>query len=249
MRCWLFLLASAMAAGADCSEVWRQIRQNQPAQFAVAGCGLNFHDRLGKTPLIVALESNADLALIRKLLLAGADVNFSSKYGNPPLVWAIIRGPQAVRLLLAHGAKAPASLDFGGPLLADFDVTRKFAARVPALYFAAWLQQGAASELYGHGVRLDPALSSQLLNEMTSLRAVDVEILLRAGFDMKAKNPQGQTLLHQAVNLRRRDLIALLLKYGASPKDRNAAGQTVEVLARSLGRMAELACLQGRACP
>jgi len=242
------LLTSALAWGGDCRDVWRQIQRNQPAPFAESGCNLDFYDRFGRTPLIAALDAKASTALLTHLLDAGAKPDFPSRYGNPPLIWAIIAGPEATRLLLARGATPTPILNFDGPLFSGFDVTRLFAARVPTLYLGAWLQAGAAQALQAGGVRLDRADSKRLVDALTDLPGEELAILLQSGFDAHARNPRGQTLLHEVVRLQKRALIPVLLRHGASAHERNAAGQSALDLARQLGRQAELDCLHGRRC-
>lgn len=242
------LLSSALAWSGDCRDVWRQIQRNQPAPFAEAGCNLDFYDRYGRSPLIAALDAKVDPALVRHLLDAGAKPNFPSRYGNPPLIWAITAGPAMTRLLLARGAAPLPTLNFSGPLFSGFDVTHKFAGRVPTLYLGAWLQAGASQMLHAGGVRLDPSDSARLVDEMTTLPAAELEILLQSGFNLAARNSRGQTLLHEVVRLQKRALIPVLLRYGASAQDRDAAGFTVLDLARQLKRPLEMDCLQGRVC-
>lgn len=242
------LLTSALAWGGDCRDVWRQIQRNQPASFAESGCNLDFYDRFGRTPLIAALDAKASTALLTHLLNAGAKPDFPSRYGNPPLIWAIIAGPQATQLLLARGATPVSTLNFDGPLFSGFDVTRIFAGRVPTLYLGAWLQAGAAKTLLAGGVRLNPVDSGRLVDELSTLPVGDLEVLLQGGFNLRVRNRQGQTLLHEVVRLQKRGLIPLLLRYGASVHERNSRGQTAIDLARQLHRQAELDCLRGSTC-
>lgn len=248
MRALVLLLVSALAYGADCSEVWQQIRANRPASLAKPACNLDFYDRLGRSPLIAALDAKTDVALVRSLLHSGASADFPSRYGNPPLVWAIIAGPAYAAILLESGAAPRTVLDFSGPLFSGFDITRRLEGRVPALLLGAWLQNGSAAVLLAHGVRFDPADSARSIDLMSALPAAELETLLRGGFDVHARNRQGQTLLHELVRLQKRALIPVMLHHGAAGSDKDSRGRTVADLAHALGRQPELDCLAGRLC-
>ena len=99
------------------------IVQNDSAQVKralhVANLDVNARDRLGVTPLIVAIMGGGEnsQASMNLLIRAGADLNCADNFGMTPIMHAVVaQNDQAVQILLENGAEnAPEAIE--GPVI------------------------------------------------------------------------------------------------------------------------------------
>jgi cytohesin len=171
--------------------------------------------------------------LIKRLLDKGADPNkpFQGQIHNTTLCCdpevnsspfyraAIASDVDALKLMLAHGAKAdwsPAEVKKPGPAGAAAAATPGRGAnanvgKTPTMH--AMVGGRGASFAAGPGFdRIGPPPFREAANR-DPLEAM--KVLLAAGADPNAKSPDGSTLLHQAVTARQVPIIRLLVEKGA----------------------------------
>ena len=80
-----------------------------------AGANVSAANRAGATPMLIA-TTDGNAAMVDKLIKAGADPNASlTKYGDTALMMAARTGkPEAVKVLLDHGAQVNVKETWGG---------------------------------------------------------------------------------------------------------------------------------------
>ncbi len=204
------------------------------------GAELNLRTVEGTTPLFVAVEQNRTAA-VQALVKAGADVNIPGKGGVSPLAAAAFNGNLAlVELLLGHGAD-PALPDLGG--------------KVPIVYAAGRGFTPVVARLLAAGTDVNARYGNQLTVLMWAAgHANDVPVddgvglvtmLLDKGAAVEARDDRGRTALMAAAELGHAEIVALLLKHGADPRDRDHAGKSAADLASAEPVRAMLASATG----
>jgi ankyrin repeat protein/N-acetylneuraminic acid mutarotase len=180
-----------------------------------------------------------DMPTLKLLLANGADPNTNSEvnwavsmrgstYGGgmfTPLSLAVSqRHAEAAKELLGSKANPNVTSPSGRPLL--------YEALADAPTLKVLLEGGAKPNQSVDGVPL-------LLLAVYDKNQAAVELLLKAGADVNARNKNGDTPLHYAVGNSQRELAELLLANKADPNERNNAGKTPLDLAKSQGPSAQ----------
>lgn len=169
---------------------------------------------------------NGHAEIVNLLLAAGAKVDAKSLTRQTPLYNAAEKGHLAiVELLIAKGAKVNMICDSGG----DTALTAAcFGNHIPVVNYL--LQQGASSN--GLGDENPGDFYTFPLSRAASAEVVD--ILIKAGADVNAKNRHNDTALHDAVKRanagpadakweQRLGVVKALLVHGADPLAKNNA--------------------------
>ena len=224
-----------------------------------AGCKVNERDNSGRTALMQAVWSER---LVQKLIANGAAVNLTDNSGSSALMEAVRSSNQdVVSLLLASGANVNMETMDGvsalGIALDDkYDTTstalsrdahrdvncgaivaemRKYGAHL-SLREAALT--GNASEFkWGmtHDASLDVYTRGKAPLLMSAVHGGNIEIvkmLLKSRAKVNAVNSRGWTALMVATGDGRKDLVKLMLEYGARKDLRTIGGQNVVEIAR-----------------
>jgi len=196
-----------------------------------AGANVKAANRYGVTPLYLACV-NGSAPVIAKLLDAGADPNGATTEGETPLMTVARTGSvEAAKVLLARGA--------------DVNSKEQWRQQTPLMWAVAESHPEMAQELIAHGadvnarqvtwnwerqVTKEPREKWMPLGGLTPLLfaarqgCVDCErVLLKAGADINAANPNGFSSILLAIINSHYDAAAFLLDKGA---DQNIADET-----------------------
>ncbi|KAH7037056.1 ankyrin repeat-containing domain protein [Microdochium trichocladiopsis] len=183
-------------------------------------------------PLRVAVELE-DVSMLQALVDHGLDVNkpiaggtktalhFAARLGTMPVV----------ELLLARGAQADVYDS------QDMTPLHEASARGNTEVVRKLLDQGRADVNCGReGLRLTPLAQAVLFG-----RVETAKLLLQRGADVRARQPNGYTLLHSAAGWGHVEAVALLLEYGADMNATTEDGETPKDWAQKRGRDAVVA--------
>jgi ankyrin repeat protein len=223
----------------------------ETAQLLIrAGANVKVANRYGITPLSLA-ATNANAAMVEALLKAGADPNVALPDGETTLMTAARTGnAAAVKALLIHGAKV--------------DVTERQLGQTALMWAVAEDHAAAASVLIESGANVNarsailnfppfkwgvngmvstnlpkggwsPLMYAARQNAMASAR-----VLIDAGADVNAPDPEGQTPLLIAIANAHYDVGAMLLERGADPNKADQAGVGPLYAAVDMNTMAPL---------
>jgi ankyrin repeat protein len=215
----------------------------------------------GATPLHWA-ACRGHLRAAQILVSAGADVNAADdRYGRGPLGWATLLAEpseKVARLLLSQGAR----LDiFSAIALKNVEAVREMirlsAERAGRSEFLISLRRGRAIRAMVQG---DPTTLNATLGPCFDLqrplhvavRGGSLEIvrfLVENGADLRARTASGRTPLCMALEMKRRDLVELLIARGAeidplaaqaleALESRSLPAETAESAVRGFGRRA-----------
>jgi uncharacterized protein len=199
-----------------------------------AGANAKAANRYGVTPLYLACV-NGSAAVIAKLLDAGADPNGATTEGETPLMTVARTGSvDAAEVLLAHGA--------------DVNSKEQWRQQTPLMWAVAESHPEMAQELIAHGadvnarqvtwswerqVTKEPREKWMPLGGLTPLlfaaRQGCIEcsrVLLKAGADINATNPNGFSPILLAIINSHYDVAAFLLDQGADPNIADETGRT-----------------------
>ena len=149
-------------------------------ELVTEGADGNISDIGGATPLIWAARTN-NIICVTTLLKAGADVNDSDMIGITPLTWAAYRGNvDCVNTLLRAGADVNAS---GVKIFSSVLLPAKMGKMENKKVFLMGEHNVATTEL------------TPLMMAVSGNNDEVVNILLKAGADVKIKNSKGFTAL------------------------------------------------------
>ncbi len=203
----------------------------------------------GLTPLMAAcLEGNT--SIVRDLLERHADPNktVSAKQTSALHIAAQHKSPQVVSLLLEHGGmiNAGSGLEIGTPLMSaskfgNVEVVRTLLERgadpdayssngYGALHTAAMGGDVATIKLLLEtgSFDVDSDKMSPLMFAVYNRKVEATKYLLSKGANVSLTTPNGMTALHIAANTQHasREIIQILLVFGANPMARDNAGKT-----------------------
>jgi len=199
-----------------------------------AGANVKAANRYGVTPLYLACV-NGSAAVIAKLLEAGADANAATTEGETPLMTVARTGSvEAARVLLAHGA--------------DVNSKEQWRQQTPLMWAVAESHPEMAQELIAHGADVnarqvtwnwerqmtkEPREKWMPLGGLTPLlfaarqSCLDcARILLKAGADINAADPNNITPMLLALINGHYDFAAFMIDQGADPNIADETGRT-----------------------
>jgi len=199
-----------------------------------AGANVKAANRYGVTPLYLACV-NGSAPMIAKLLDAGADANSATTEGETALMTVARTGNvDAAKVLLAHGA--------------DVNSKEQWRQQTPLMWAVAEAHPEMAQELIAHGadvnarqvtwnwerqVTKEPREKWMPLGGFTPLlfaaRQGCVEcsrVLVKAGADINAVNPNGFSAILLAIINSHYDAAAFLLDQGADANIADEVGRT-----------------------
>jgi ankyrin repeat protein len=191
-------------------------------------------NRYGVTPLYLACV-NGSAPVIAKLLDAGADANGATTEGETPLMTVARTGSvEAAKVLLAHGA--------------DVNSKEQWRQQTPLMWAVAESHPEMAQELIAHGADVnarqvtwnwerqmtkEPREKWMPLGGLTPLLfaarqgCLDcARVLLKAGAEINASNPNGFSSILLAIVNSHYDVAAFLLDQGADPTIADEVGRT-----------------------
>lgn len=173
------------AAAADDVTMLQGLLENHP--------DLEFRDRHGRTPLLVATRNGA-INTARLLMQMGADVNAKDQMGDSPYLYAGAEGPRAILLLtLEYGADLEAVNRYGGTAL------------IPAAHHG---HIDIVRDLVGTDINIDHVnnlgwtalLEAIILGDGGPVHVEIVRTLLQAGADRSIPDAQGVLPVDHARN-------------------------------------------------
>ncbi|HZN85257.1 MAG TPA: TSUP family transporter [Burkholderiales bacterium] len=153
------------------------------------------------------------------------------------ICFSVGKGSQ-VATLAASGALTPATwLTVAGlsvPAVAALALGMRLRSRIDAQTYRAWLRKA----LWVMAIVLIAQFSASVLASEPLFRAIDrheeaaaLELVARGQADLEARNPEGDTALHRAIETGMRRLLEALLARGADLRARTKNGETALHLA------------------
>ncbi|HTW64376.1 MAG TPA: ankyrin repeat domain-containing protein [Bryobacteraceae bacterium] len=199
-----------------------------------AGAHVKTANRYGVTPLYLACV-NGNAPMIEKLLSAGADANSTTSEGETALMTAARSGnAEAAKVLIEHGA--------------DVNAKEQWREQTPLMWAVAECHPEVAQELIAHGadvnaqqvtwhwerqVTKEPREKWMPLGGLTPLHfaarqgcLAGAQVLVKAGAQMNATNPNGFSPLLLAIINAHYDVAAYLIDQGADPNITDETGRT-----------------------
>jgi ankyrin repeat protein len=212
----------------------RQDDREMAGRLIKAGANVKTANRYGVTPLYLACV-NGSTPMIEKLLEAGADANAATTEGETALMTVARTGNvEAAGVLLAHGA--------------DVNSKEQWRQQTPLMWAVAESHADMAQELIAHGadvnarqvtwnwerqVTKEPREKWMPLGGLTPLLfaarqgCVDcARVLVKAGADINATNPNGFSPILLAIINSHYDFAASLLDQGADVNIADEVGRT-----------------------
>ena len=164
-----------------------------------------------------------DAKTIVSLLSRGFDPNTPNDQGEPALVSALRDGHHEVaEALLRHP-----DLKVDAP-----NVNNETALMMASLRgLSHWVQR-----LIDRGAAVNRPGWAPIHYAASGGDVATVRVLLRAGADLRARNPAGTPALILAARFGRDDVVWALVSAGADPLEKNASGQDAVAAARWAGR-------------
>jgi ankyrin repeat protein/mono/diheme cytochrome c family protein len=217
------------------------------------GADVNLADEGGATPLMWALT---DLEKTKLLIEKGANVNARSSDGRSPILIAsgISGNREVVKALLDAGAnvkvKAPSLVGDTTPLVqaayvGDEAIFKLLvergadvaAAGVPALGLGMRSQCGGCIEVMMKALNPAAYTGTMMLGSPPLGPALATTMLLNAGADINARDPEGRTVLMLAAasGAFPVDVVKDLIARGADVNAKNPAGETALTYAKRHG--------------
>ena len=218
-------------------------------QCLAAGTDINVPDQEGKTPLSYAVEKG-QLSVVELLLAHGADVNLQDNQGAAPIRWAALSKDQKI---VAHLLDSGAQIDLPtAAFLGNMTFFEDYFAqggdvntwqgssllKTVLLYSRNHLSIVKLLIAFGADVNAyndDDDWGSPLhLAAQCSPKDV-VELLLRSGANLEARDKNGETPLHKAVDCGRRQITEFLIEQGSNIEAKDNRGTSPLFLAVNRG--------------
>eukprot|EP00878_Enallax_costatus_P002552 GHUV01002734.1.p1 GENE.GHUV01002734.1~~GHUV01002734.1.p1 ORF type:complete len:842 (+),score=303.61 GHUV01002734.1:543-3068(+) len=231
-------LSTALSCAVNCSTKGRSTPLHVAAETGCAchlkallqaGAVVNARDVGGASPMFVAAEAGK-ASTVAVLLEAGADALIGNSAGETPLYIAALRGHLPVVQLLVEHLSAAGVNWMNGRLYGDAWTPLMAAAVANRVDVAVYLLQAAtgfrgSNGNSGSGASVAERYNSPWLqwHRMCTTQASSVGAAAVQKF-LAAENRYGQTALHIAARKGCRELLQLLLVYGAG----RVAGQLVD---------------------
>jgi ankyrin repeat protein len=199
-----------------------------------AGADVKAANRYGITPLYLA-SVNGSATTIERLLKAGADANSVSTEGETTLMTAARTGSvDAVKALTAHGADVNAKETWHGETALMWAVSEKHAAVARELIAkGADVNTRSNVNKWERQQSAEPREKWLPLGGFTALEfaardgCVDcIPVLLDAGADINAVDPDGISPLLSSIINGHYDAAGLLIEKGANPNIADRTGRT-----------------------
>lgn len=164
-----------------------------------------------------------DAKTVSALLARGFDPNTPNERGDPPLISALRDGHlEVAEALLRHP-----DLKVDQP-----NVNNETALMMASLRgLAPWAQR-----LIDRGAAVNRSGWSPILYVASGGDVATLQVLLKAGADLRSVNPSGSTPLIMAARFGRDEVVMALVAAGADPLHRNPGGQDAIAAARWAGR-------------
>lgn len=234
------MAAALLEAGANPDA--RDAEDRSPAQVAAehghnglasdlirAGGRLKEEAREAKPVNLLALAAyNGDTDTLARALRAGGNAMERDANGLTPLHYAALQGQLgAAKMLVKAGADVNAFVDHRNPLLLAEEnrhmAVASYLLRQGSYQSAEQLAVNASIRIarVAVGKVALPAGEAALRSVCLNGQSRDVAALLAAGADPNGANEFGETPLHYAARLNRKDVVKRLLAAGADPERRD----------------------------
>jgi ankyrin repeat protein len=214
------------------------------------GADVHARSTVGRTPLLAAAAANGTVETVRLLLAKGADANAADNTGvTPILAAASVDDGAVVKLLLEHGANVAVRANVpqsSTPLMAaayngNVELVRLFLSRDREVNVFS----GDSGAKVKQGV-VQFSRVTALHMAAVGGRPEAVDLILRAGADVNARDIRGMTPLMWAVATDRPQpaIVRLLIEHGADPLVRSSVGESAVDWARKFNHPAILAVMK-----
>jgi ankyrin repeat protein len=196
------------------------------------GADVKARSKVGRTPLMIAANCDGSVEIARLMIEKGADVKAKDEGGASVLeTAATVNNLEVARLLLANGADVNTVDKDGFTPLGQAAGNGDRATEMVRLFLDHGAQVNVASgdtvEIVKNGpIRIGWMTPLQMAAPQANFETV--ELLVKAGADVNAKDIRGLTPLALAVATDHADprIVRLLLEHGASPAIKSAEGET-----------------------
>lgn len=182
---------------------------NMIRTLIIAGIKINKRDSDGRNCLHVALHSQCDISLIRLLIENGADVNARDNYGNTPLLSSLhmhlSNSQEHISLFVKRGADVNAKNYLGRSPLMEV-CSQRNACPTKVEFF---IKNGADVNAR------DNCLNTALIEAANHNNVQALELLLKAGAHIDAKNARNFTAMMCAEGQFHNCIVNALEKFGA----------------------------------
>ncbi|HOP35234.1 MAG TPA: ankyrin repeat domain-containing protein [Syntrophales bacterium] len=175
-----------------------------------------------------------DVEEAQSLLVQGGDPNVKVP-GSDMNILMTAQSAAMVKLLLDHGAD-PNLPDKDGATSLHYLLTATSAPEIVPILLSSGANVNKAAEGRGGRTPLHEAVQWYFEGRDHAVGDRLIRLLVSSGADINAPGYHGKTVLHQAVENDKPDLLRLALELGADPSVRDADGATALDMARSLKR-------------